>query len=171
MLFRSAGAENGVLTIMCGGEQELFNDLQPVFEAYGKSSVLMGKVGQGQRAKMVNQICIAGVLNGLSEGLVLAEKSGLDIPILVDCLKNGAAGSWQMENRATTMAQDKFDFGFAIDWMIKDLGFCLDEAERQGIQLPLTEKTNNAYKALSAQGQGRMDTSVLMKAVVEETKK
>ncbi|MEL0607379.1 NAD(P)-dependent oxidoreductase [Vibrio echinoideorum] len=166
-----AGAENGVLTIMCGGEQALFNDLQPVFEAYGKSSVLMGKVGQGQRAKMVNQICIAGVLNGLSEGLVLAEKSGLDIPTLVDCLKNGAAGSWQMENRATTMAQDKFDFGFAIDWMIKDLGFCLDEAERQGIQLPLTEKTNNAYKALSAEGQGRMDTSVLMKAVVEETKK
>lgn len=166
-----AGAENGVLTIMCGGEQALFNDLQPVFEAYGKSSVLMGKVGQGQRAKMVNQICIAGVLNGLSEGLVLAEKSGLDIPTLVDCLKNGAAGSWRMENRATTMAQDKFDFGFAIDWMIKDLGFCLDEAERQGIQLPLTEKTNNAYKALSAEGQGRMDTSVLMKAVVEETKK
>ena len=166
-----AGAENGVLTIMCGGEQALFNDLQPVFEAYGKSSVLMGKVGQGQRAKMVNQICIAGVLNGLSEGLVLAEKSGLDIPTLVDCLKNGAAGSWHMENRATTMAQDKFDFGFAIDWMIKDLGFCLDEAERQGIQLPLTEKANNAYKALSAQGQGRMDTSVLMKAVVEETKK
>ncbi|MEF1227421.1 NAD(P)-dependent oxidoreductase, partial [Vibrio fortis] len=122
-----AGAENGVLTIMCGGEQELFNDLQPVFDAYGKSSVLMGKVGQGQRAKMVNQICIAGVLNGLSEGLVLAEKSGLDIQTLVDCLKNGAAGSWQMENRAVTMSENKFDFGFAIDWMIKDLGFCLDE--------------------------------------------
>ena len=166
-----AGAENGVLTIMCGGEQALFNDLQPVFDAYGKSSVLMGKVGQGQRAKMVNQICIAGVLNGLSEGLVLAEKSGLDIQTLVVCLKNGAAGSWQMENRAVTMSENKFDFGFAIDWMIKDLGFCLDEAERQGIQLPLTEKTNNAYKALSAQGEGRMDTSVLMKAVVEETKK
>jgi 3-hydroxyisobutyrate dehydrogenase len=166
-----AGAENGVLTIMCGGEQELFNDLQPVFEAYGKSSVLMGKVGQGQRAKMVNQICIAGVLNGLSEGLVLAEKSGLDIQTLVDCLKNGAAGSWQMENRAVTMSENKFDFGFAIDWMIKDLGFCLDEAERQGVKLPLTEKTNNAYKALSAQGEGRMDTSVLMKAVVEESKK
>ena len=166
-----AGAENGVLTIMCGGEQELFNDLQPVFEAYGKSSVLMGKVGQGQRAKMVNQICIAGVLNGLSEGLVLAEKSGLDIQTLVDCLKNGEAGSWQMENRAVTMSENKFDFGFAIDWMIKDLGFCLDEAERQGVKLPLTEKTNNAYKALSAQGEGRMDTSVLMKAVVEESKK
>jgi len=166
-----AGAENGVLTIMCGGEQSDFDELQPVFNAYGKSSVLMGSVGQGQRAKMVNQICVAGVLAGLSEGLILAEKAGLDIPTLVDCLKNGAAGSWQMENRAVTMAEGKFDFGFAIDWMIKDLGFCLDEAERQGIQLPLTEKTNNAYQALSAEGQGRMDTSVLMKAVVEETKK
>ncbi|MGF1752677.1 NAD(P)-dependent oxidoreductase [Vibrio makurazakiensis] len=166
-----AGAENGVLTIMCGGEQELFDELQPIFEAYGKSSVLMGRVGQGQRAKMVNQICITGILTGLSEGLVLAEKAGLDIPTLVDCLKNGAAGSWQMENRATTMAENKFDFGFAIDWMIKDLGFCLDEAERQGLQLPLTEKTMASYKALSARGDNRMDTSVLMKAVVEQTKK
>ncbi|MBD1556423.1 NAD(P)-dependent oxidoreductase [Vibrio sp. S9_S30] len=163
-----AGAENGVLTIMCGGEQALFDVLQPVFSAYGKSSVLMGSVGQGQRAKMVNQICIAGVLNGLSEGLLLAEKSGLDIPTLVNCLKNGAAGSWQMENRAETMAQGKFDFGFAIDWMIKDLGFCLDEANKQGLQLPMTEKTNNAYKALSESGEGRMDTSVLLKAVRSE---
>ncbi len=165
-----AGAENGVLTVMCGGEQGLFDELQPVFNAYGKSSVLMGIVGQGQRAKMVNQICIAGVLNGLSEGLILAEKSGLDISTLVDCLKNGAAGSWQMENRAVTMSQDKFDFGFAIDWMIKDLGFCLDEAQRQGIKLPLTEKSVQAYKELSQEGLGRMDTSVLMKAVVKESK-
>ncbi|MFA0568514.1 NAD(P)-dependent oxidoreductase [Vibrio gallaecicus] len=165
-----AGADNGVLTIMCGGDDALFNELQPIFEAYGKSSVLMGSVGQGQRAKMVNQICIAGVLNGLSEGLILAEKSGLDIPTLVDCLKNGAAGSWQMENRAVTMAQDKFDFGFAIDWMIKDLGFCLDEAQRQGVRLPLTEKSMAAYKALSESGEGRMDTSVLMKAVTVESK-
>ncbi|CCN71728.1 NAD(P)-dependent oxidoreductase [Vibrio nigripulchritudo] len=166
-----AGAENGVLTIMCGGEQSLFDKLQPVFEAYGKSSVLMGKVGQGQRAKMVNQICIAGVLNGLSEGLLLAEKSGLDVPTLVNCLKNGAAGSWQMENRAETMAQDKYDFGFAIDWMIKDLGFCLDEATAKGLTLPMTEKTINAYKALSASGEGRMDTSVLLKAVRSEAEK
>ncbi|PMK02459.1 NAD(P)-dependent oxidoreductase [Vibrio sp. 10N.261.55.A7] len=160
-----AGAENGVLTIMCGGEQALFDSLQPVFEAYGKSSVLMGRVGQGQRAKMVNQICITGVLTGLSEGLILAEKSGLDIQTLVDCLKNGAAGSWQMENRAVTMSQDKFDFGFAIDWMIKDLGFCLDEAQRQGVSLPLTEQTNEHYKALSKAGDNRMDTSVLMRAI------
>ncbi len=136
-----AGAENGVLTIMCGGEADLFDALQPVLNAYGRSSVLMGGVGQGQRAKMVNQICIAGVLNGLSEGLILAENAGLDIPTLVACLKNGAAGSWQMENRAVTMAENKFDFGFAIDWMIKDLGFCLDEAERQGVRLPMTENT------------------------------
>ncbi|MGC9493424.1 NAD(P)-dependent oxidoreductase [Vibrio genomosp. F10] len=163
-----AGAENGVLTIMCGGDQDLFDELQPVFGAYGKSSVLMGRVGQGQRAKMVNQICIAGVLTGLSEGLMLAEKSGLDIPTLVDCLKNGAAGSWQMENRAVTMSQDKFDFGFAIDWMIKDLGFCLDEAERQGLSLPLTDKTNERYEALSKAGDNRMDTSVLIRSIKSE---
>lgn len=163
-----AGAENGVLTIMCGGDREIFDTLQPVFNTYGKSSVLMGEVGQGQRAKMVNQICIAGVLNGLSEGLILAEKAGLDIPTLVDCLKNGAAGSWQMENRATTMAQGSFDFGFAIDWMIKDLGFCLDEADRQGIELPLTNKIIKQYEKLSEQGLGRMDTSVLMTAIEKE---
>ncbi|MBY7898919.1 NAD(P)-dependent oxidoreductase [Vibrio fluvialis] len=165
-----AGAENGVLTIMCGGEAELFDELQRVFKAYGRSSVLMGGVGQGQRAKMVNQICIAGVLNGLSEGLILAENAGLDIPTLVACLKNGAAGSWQMENRAVTMAENKFDFGFAIDWMIKDLGFCLDEAQRQGVRLPMTEKTIAAYRSLSANGDGRMDTSVLIKAVKQEAK-
>lgn len=160
-----AGAENGVLTIMCGGAEDDFASLQPVFDAYGRSSVLMGQVGQGQRAKMVNQICITGVLSGLSEGLILAEKAGLDIPTLVACLKNGAAGSWQMENRAETMAEDKFDFGFAIDWMIKDLGFCLDEAQRQGISLPLTKASLQAYQALSAEGLGRMDTSVLLKAI------
>ncbi|EOB6261911.1 NAD(P)-dependent oxidoreductase [Vibrio fluvialis] len=165
-----AGAENGVLTIMCGGEADLFDELQPVFKTYGRSSVLMGGAGQGQRAKMVNQICIAGVLNGLSEGLILAENAGLDIPTLVACLKNGAAGSWQMENRAVTMAENKFDFGFAIDWMIKDLGFCLDEAQRQGVRLPMTEKTIAAYRNLSANGDGRMDTSVLIKAVKQQAK-
>ncbi|PMG04850.1 2-hydroxy-3-oxopropionate reductase [Vibrio breoganii] len=160
-----AGAENGVLTVMCGGAPSDFDAMQPVFDAYAKSSVLMGKAGQGQRAKMVNQICIAGALTGLSEGLLLAEKSGLDVHTLVDCLKNGAAGSWQMENRANTMAQDKFDFGFAIDWMIKDLGFCLEEAKQHDLKLPLTEASTEAYKALSAEGLGRMDTSVLLKAI------
>ncbi len=163
-----AGAENGVLTIMCGGSQEHFDALQPVFNAYGRSSVLMGRVGQGQRAKMVNQICIAGALTGISEGLILAEKAGLDVETLVACLKNGAAGSWQMENRALTMSQGKFDFGFAIDWMIKDLGFCLDEAERQGVKLPMTEKTKKAYQELSDQGDGRKDTSILFKAIRKE---
>lgn len=166
-----AGAENGVLTIMCGGDAQTFDVLQPIFEAYGKSSVLMGDVGQGQRAKMVNQVCIAGVLTGLSEGLLLAQKSGLNIPSLVDCLKNGAAGSWQMENRANTMAQDKYDFGFAIDWMIKDLGFCLDEAQKQGVTLPLTEQSIERYKQLSADGEGRSDTSVLFKAVKQDAEK
>lgn len=166
-----AGAENGVLTIMCGGDEALFAEMQPIFAAYGRSSVLMGAAGQGQRAKMVNQICIAGVLNGLSEGLMLAEQAGLDIPNLVACLKNGAAGSWQMENRALTMSQEKFDFGFAIDWMIKDLGFCLDEATQLGLRLSMTENTMAAYQYLSAQGLGRMDTSVLIQAVKGAGKK
>ncbi|MGR5287790.1 NAD(P)-dependent oxidoreductase [Vibrio maritimus] len=166
-----AGAENGVLTIMCGGDAQTFDALQPLFDAYGKSSVLMGDVGQGQRAKMVNQVCIAGVLTGLSEGLLLAQKSGLDIPSLVDCLKNGAAGSWQMENRAKTMDKDQYDFGFAIDWMIKDLGFCLDEAQKQGIELPLTQQSIERYRALSESGEGRSDTSVLFKAVRADAQK
>ncbi len=166
-----AGAENGVLTIMCGGDAQTFDALQPIFDAYGKSSVLMGDVGQGQRAKMVNQVCIAGVLTGLSEGLLLAQKSGLDIPSLVDCLKNGAAGSWQMENRAKTMDKDQYDFGFAIDWMIKDLGFCLDEAQKQGVALPLTQQSIERYRALSESGEGRSDTSVLFKAVRADAQK
>ncbi|WP_428776217.1 NAD(P)-dependent oxidoreductase, partial [Vibrio sp.] len=116
-----AGAENGVLTIMCGGEPEIFAKVEPVMTAYAKRVALLGENGQGQRCKMVNQICIGGVLQGLSEAILLAEKSGLDIAQVVDVLKHGAAGSWQMENRAETMAQDKFDFGFAIDWMRKDL--------------------------------------------------
>lgn len=160
-----SGAENGVLTIMCGGSQTLFDKLQPVFNAYGKSSVLMGTVGQGQRAKMVNQICIAGALRGLSEGLLLAQESGLDIENLVNCLKNGAAGSWQMENRALTMSQDQYDFGFAIDWMIKDLGFCLDEAQKHNLNLAHTQQTYDDYVALAKAGDNRMDTSVLHKAV------
>lgn len=164
-----SGAENGILTIMCGGKEDDFAQLDTLFNAYGKSAVLMGTTGQGQRAKMVNQICVAGALTGLSEGLILAEKAGLDVPTLINCLKNGAAGSWQMENRAETMAQDQFDFGFAIDWMIKDLGFCIEEAKSQGISLPFTEKANKKYQQLSEQGFGRMDTSVIIKAIRQET--
>ncbi len=160
-----AGAENGILTIMCGGDEAIFSHVEPVMQSYAKSISLLGENGQGQRCKMVNQICIAGVLQGLSEALILAQKSGLDIEQVVETLKHGAAGSWQMENRAVTMSQDKFDFGFAIDWMRKDLGFCLAEAERAGVQLPLTQKVDEQYHTLQQEGLGRMDTSVLIKAV------
>lgn len=158
-----SGAENAALTIMCGGEQTVFDRVEPVMKSYGKQSTLMGKNGQGQRSKMVNQICIAGVLKGLSEGLLLAKKAGLNTNQLVDVLKHGAAGSWQMENRAVTMSQDKFDFGFAIDWMHKDLSICLNEANKMGVELPLTEKVDSEYQSLQQQGFGRMDTSVLFK--------
>lgn len=163
-----AGAENGVLTIMCGGDADVFANVSPVMDVYAKQITLLGENGQGQRCKMVNQICIAGVLQGLSEALLLAQKSGLDIEQVVNTLKHGAAGSWQMENRAQTMAQGKFDFGFAIDWMRKDLGFCLQEAERVGLTLPLTEQVDAQYAKLQQQGLGRMDTSVLIKAVAKE---
>ncbi|ORT48577.1 2-hydroxy-3-oxopropionate reductase [Vibrio sp. qd031] len=165
-----AGAVSGMLTVMCGSDPCLFSTLEPVFEAYAKSSVMMGDVGQGQRAKMVNQICISGVLAGLSEGLLLAQKSGLDIEALMHCLKNGAAGSWQMENRGLSMNYDKFDFGFAVEWMIKDLGICATEARKHGLGLALTEKTLHDYQALAAQGHGRDDTSVLIKAIAEQSK-
>ncbi|USH04101.1 NAD(P)-dependent oxidoreductase [Grimontia kaedaensis] len=159
-----AGAENGLLTIMCGGEPDIFDGVSPVLNAYGRQFTLMGDHGQGQRCKMVNQICIAGVLKGLSEALLLAQKAGLDTAQVVDVLKHGAAGSWQMENRAVTMSQQKFDFGFAIDWMRKDLGICKDEAKKYGLQLPLIETVDREYSQLQAQGHGRSDTSVLIKA-------
>ena len=163
-----AGAENGVLTIMCGGDQAIFDSVVEVMDAYAKQITLLGENGQGQRCKMVNQICIGGILQGLSEALLLAQKSGLDIEQVVDTLKHGAAGSWQMENRAVTMSQDKFDFGFAIDWMRKDLGFCLKEAERVGIELPLTKNVDEQYAQLQKEGLGRMDTSVLFKSVAKQ---
>ncbi len=162
-----AGAENGVLTIMCGGEPTVYEQVAPVMDVYAKQITLLGENGQGQRCKMVNQICIAGVLQGLSEALLLAQKSGLDIQQVVDTLKHGAAGSWQMENRAATMAEDKFDFGFAIDWMRKDLGFCLKEADRVDLELPLTKMVDEQYADLQRDGLGRMDTSVLIKAVAK----
>ncbi len=166
-----AGAENGALTVMCGGQKSAFETIKPVISAYSKQADLLGENGQGQRCKMVNQICIAGALQGLSEALMLAQQSNLDIEQVVEVLKHGAAGSWQMENRAVTMARDEFDFGFAIDWMRKDLGFCLDEAKRVGIRLPLTEQVDSEYAALQQQGLGRMDTSVLFKAVKQQNQK
>lgn len=163
-----AGAENGVLTIMCGGEKDVFEAISPVLSSYSNQVVLLGDNGQGQRCKMVNQICIAGVLKGLSEAVLLAQKSGLNIEQVVDVLKHGAAGSWQMENRAVTMSENKFDFGFAIDWMRKDLRFCLNEAEKNGLSLPLTEEVDRQYLSLQERGFGRLDTSVLIKACGNE---
>lgn len=163
-----AGAENGVLTIMCGGEKDAFDGISPLLSSYSNQVVLLGDNGQGQRCKMVNQICIAGVLKGLSEAVLLAQKSGLNIEQVVDVLKHGAAGSWQMENRAVTMSENKFDFGFAIDWMRKDLKFCLNEAEKNGLSLPLTKEVDRQYLSLQEKGFGRLDTSVLIKAYGNE---
>ncbi len=157
-----AGAENGRLTVMCGGDELTFTRIRPMLEAYSANVTRLGVAGQGQRAKMVNQVCIAGVLQGLSEGLRLAEKAGLNIPDLVNTLKHGAAGSWQMENRAITMSEEKFDFGFAIDWMRKDLGFAMEEARRYNLPLPMTETVDQAYARLQARGHGRSDTSALI---------
>lgn len=160
-----SGAEKGCLTVMCGGDEKTFTIVKPVMEAYARQIQLVGRSGAGQRCKMVNQICIAGVLQGLSEGLLLAETVGLDIHQVVETLKYGAAGSWQMENRAETMAKNQFDFGFAIDWMRKDLGICLEEAERQQIDLPLTRQVDERYAELQQEGCGRMDTSALILAL------
>ncbi|CAM3779286.1 2-(hydroxymethyl)glutarate dehydrogenase [Vibrio aerogenes CECT 7868] len=159
-----AGAESGTLTVMCGGNTEIFEQIRPVISSYSKQAVLLGGHGQGQRCKMVNQICIAGILQGLSEALTLAQHAHLDIGQVVDVLKHGAAGSWQMENRAETMSAGQFDFGFAIDWMRKDLGFCINEAEKNQLELPMTKHVDQLYASLQQRGLGRMDTSVLIKA-------
>lgn len=159
-----AGAENGALTIMCGGDSNTFKSLSPLLNTYGKQSVLLGENGQGQRCKMVNQVCIAGILQGLSEALQLAQSSDLDVKQVVNVLKHGAAGSWQMENRAVTMSKNEFDFGFAIDWMRKDLGICLNEAKKNDLRLPMTKEVDGMYQTLQEQGFGRMDTSVLIQA-------
>ena len=159
-----AGAVNGVLTVMIGGEQSDLDKAQSVLDCYAQATTLMGPVGNGQLAKMVNQILIGGVLSGLSEGIRFAQKANLDIATLVDTLKHGAAGSWQLENRGETMAKDEFDFGFAIEWMHKDLGLCLAQAEKMGFSLPLTQAIDQDYQDLIKEGRGRQDTSVLVKA-------
>ncbi|TGG93291.1 NAD(P)-dependent oxidoreductase [Natronospirillum operosum] len=157
-----AGAKNGALTIMCGGDDAVFEAVRPVLDAYGQHAELMGPVGQGQRTKMVNQICITGILQGLSEGLLLAEECGLDTEQLVRALSGGAAGSWQMQNRTFSMAAGKFDFGFAINWMRKDLDIALAEAQRHGLWLETTARTDAAYARLQERGHGRSDTSALI---------
>jgi 3-hydroxyisobutyrate dehydrogenase len=157
-----AGAENGVLTVMCGGDPEIFERARPVISAYARMVGLMGPTGAGQLTKMVNQICIAGVLQGLAEGIHFAKNAGLDVEKVVEVISKGAAGSWQMENRHRTMAVGKYDFGFAIDWMRKDLHICLEEAERNGARLPLTALVDQFYKEVQQMGGGRWDTSALL---------
>ncbi|OOF31203.1 NAD(P)-dependent oxidoreductase [Salinivibrio proteolyticus] len=164
-----AGAENGALTIMVGGEPSVFERVEPVMRAYAKASQYIGPHGSGQRCKMANQICIAGVLQGLSEAIAFAQSANLDIDKMISAIQHGAAGSWQMNNRAHTMADDQFDFGFAIDWMRKDLGFCLDEAAKLGVDLPLTQQVDQRYAQLQQRGFGRCDTSVLIKQFDSDT--
>jgi 3-hydroxyisobutyrate dehydrogenase len=157
-----AGAENGVLTVMVGGEPTAFERAKPVIEAYARMVGLMGPSGAGQLTKMINQICIAGLLQGLAEGIHFGRQAGLDIEKVIDVISKGAAGSWQMENRHKTMNAGKYDFGFAVDWMRKDLGICLAEADRNGARLPVTALVDQFYKDVQAMGGKRWDTSSLL---------
>jgi len=157
-----AGAENGVLTVMCGGDNEPFGRVEKVIASYARACNLMGVPGSGQLAKMVNQICIAGLVQGLAEGIHFAKKSGLDIEKLITTISKGAAQSWQMENRYKTMAAGKFDFGFAVDWMRKDLSICMGEARKNGARLPVTALIDQFYAQVQAMGGKRWDTSSLI---------
>jgi 3-hydroxyisobutyrate dehydrogenase len=157
-----AGAENGVLTVMCGGDPEPFARAEKVIAAYARACNLMGPTGSGQLAKMVNQICIAGLVQGLSEGLHFAMTAGLDVEKLIATISKGAAQSWQMENRYKTMVAGKFDHGFAVDWMRKDLGICLGEARKNGAHLPVAALVDQFYSEIQAMGGKRWDTSSLI---------
>ena len=157
-----AGAENGALTVMCGGEQADFDAAKPVIDAYAKMVGLMGPAGAGQLTKMMNQICIAGLVQGLSEAIAFGKKSGLDIENVVSVISKGAAGSWQMENRHKTMNAGEYEHGFAIEWMRKDLGICLAEAKRNGATLPVTALVDQFYAEVEAMGGKRWDTSALL---------
>ena len=158
-----AGAENGALTVMVGGAPEVFERARAVMDCYGRAVTRMGDCGAGQLTKMVNQICIAGLLQGLSEGLNFALCVGLNAERAVEVISGGAAQSWQLENRGRTMIQDQFEFGFAVDWMRKDLGLCMDEARRNGAGLPVTALVDERYAALQQRGGGRWDTSSLIR--------
>jgi len=157
-----AGAENGALTVMLGGEPADFDKIEPVMKAYAKFSKLMGPVGSGQLAKMVNQICIAGVVQGLAEGFNFAEKVGLNPDALVETIAKGAAGSWQMENRYKTMFAGEYDFGFAVDWMRKDLAIAFEEAKKNNAPLPMTQMVDGFYQEIQESGGNRWDTSSLI---------
>jgi len=158
-----AGAINGMLTVMCGGESAAFERAKPVGMAFSKAFTLMGNSGAGQLTKMVNQICIAGLVQGLSEGVAFGQKAGLNMEQVLDVIGKGAAQSWQMDNRGKTMVADKFDFGFAVDWMRKDLGLVMDEAKRNGARVPVTALVDQFYADVQAMGGNRLDTSSLIK--------
>ena len=157
-----AGAENGVLTVMVGGDSDVFEKAKPVIDCYARMVGLMGETGAGQLTKMVNQICIAGLVQGLSEGIHFAQNAGLDVEGVINVISKGAAGSWQMENRHKTMNAGKYDYGFAVDWMRKDLAICLGEADRNGSSLPVTALVDQFYKDVQKLGGNRWDTSSLL---------
>jgi 3-hydroxyisobutyrate dehydrogenase-like beta-hydroxyacid dehydrogenase len=157
-----AGAENGVLTVMCGGNEATFDKARPIIDCYARMVGLMGPAGSGQLTKMVNQICIAGLVQGLAEGIHFGKRAGLDIEKVIEVISKGAAGSWQMENRYKTMNAGKYDFGFAIDWMRKDLGIVLSEARNNGAKLPVTALVDQFYGDVQAAGGNRWDTSSLL---------
>ncbi|NCF27114.1 MAG: NAD-binding protein [Gammaproteobacteria bacterium] len=162
-----AGAQNGVLTVMMGGEADIFETVQPVIDSYARAVTLLGPAGAGQLTKMVNQICIAGLVQGLAEGVSFAKSVGLDAKLVLDVISKGAAQSWQMENRGETMVDDKFEFGFAVDWMRKDLSICLAEARRSGARLPVAALVDQFYAQVQARGGGRWDTSSLMRLLTK----
>lgn len=157
-----AGAENGVLTVMVGGDEQAFERAKPVIDSFARMVGLMGEAGAGQLTKMINQICIAGLVQGLAEGIHFGKKAGLDIEKVVEVISKGAAGSWQMENRHKTMNAEKYDFGFAVDWMRKDLKICIEEADRNGAKLPVTALVDQFYKDVQGMGGKRWDTSSLL---------
>jgi len=160
-----AGAEKGILSIMVGGDEDQFNLAKPIMSSYGKTIELIGSAGSGQMAKMINQICIAGLVQGLSEALAFGKKANLDMEKVLQVISKGAAQSWQMENRYKTMLEGKYEFGFAVDWMRKDLSICFDEAEKNGASLPITKLIDKYYEEIQKNGGSRYDTSSLMTLV------
>ena len=163
-----AGAENGILTVMVGGDQQAFDTVFPILDTYAKAVTLIGEAGQGQVLKMINQICFVGTLQTLSEAITLAKAEGIEAKTIVNVLQHGAAGSWQMVNRTETMMDNDFDFGFAVDWVRKDLAICLEEAKKLGVELPVTKQIDEQYRQLQERGYARADTSVLIKQFDEE---
>ena len=165
-----AGAQKGVLTVMCGGDQSAFDVIQPVAMAFARACTRIGGSGAGQLAKMVNQTCIAGMVQGLAEAIAFGARAGLDMPLVLDVIGKGAAQSWQMDNRGRTMVEGKFDFGFAVDWMRKDLGLVLDEAKRNGALLPVTALVDQFYAEVQREGGNRWDTSSLIARLTRSPK-